>query len=71
MAQRIKAVVSARLLYPWSRWADGGSYRVRQGKEFKCEPRSFRSALYVHAGRAGLSVTTAIKGNAVEFQFSK
>lgn len=61
----------ARGGYPWDRWTDGKARRARRRKDFRCSPEGFKATLASHAARKGLAVTVSIKGNAVEFQFSK
>jgi hypothetical protein len=61
--------VSTRIRYPWHKWTDGKARRAKQGRDFNGKPSSFRNALYVRANRQELSVTVALKGDSVEFQF--
>lgn len=71
MATVLKKLVPARGKYPWKLWTNGRAYQAVEGKDFNCSRDGFRSALYSIARRRKLSVTVALKGKAVEFQFSK
>lgn len=71
MASRIKELVHARTQYPWSKWTNGSTWRAEPDADFTCSPIGFKSALHAHAYRKGFKVETSIKGDSVEFRFSK
>lgn len=71
MATVISKLVSARDKYNWTKWTDGKVYRARKGRDFTCTRDGFRSAVYRIAQRRKLDVSIVLRGDTVEFQFSK
>lgn len=71
MARQIERLVPATQKYPWHKYTNGEAWQAKKGRDFACSPLGFKNALHAHANRKGFSVTTAIKGDAVEFQFRK
>jgi hypothetical protein len=73
MADVLKEFTNSVPPYPWDDWTNGSVWRVHQGDDFQCSPRSFRTYLFAKAKALGMKVTTAIVSSpvGVEFQFTK
>lgn len=60
--------------YPWKEWADGSVWRVKQGEDFTCSIKSFRTGLALHARNNGLALKTRVDfedDDVLIFQFSQ
>jgi hypothetical protein len=71
VARTLKKFEPVRERYPWATWANGKIWRVERGEDFSCTAHGFRQQLYAYAKLNSLKVRATIKGDAVEFQFSK
>lgn len=70
MAERLASLERASR-YPWDEWSDGTAWCAKQGSDFDCPARSFRSTLYSFAQRNRLRVRIVVKdAGTVCFQFS-
>jgi hypothetical protein len=76
MARRVKVMPIKRRnkykgyrIYPWDKWSDGSTWKVKQGTDFDISIRNFQ--IYVHqaAAKRGLKVQTYTDGDALYFQF--
>lgn len=70
MAQQLDRLEHARSKYDWPTWTNGRPWRAKAGRDFDCSVVGFRQTLYTHARKAGLRVSIAVRGDAVDFQFS-
>lgn len=56
--------------YPWDKWCDGQIWKAMRGVDFDVEPAIFQITVKNHAKRHGMTVQTAVQGEALVFQFS-
>lgn len=61
----------ARRKYPWQLWTNGSWWEAEQGDDYTTTHEAFRSNLYSHARRHGLSVHTKTADNGIAFQFTR
>lgn len=54
--------------YPYSKWFDGGIWKIKHGVDFKVPARNMRINLYAAAERRGLRVRTTLKNDEIVLQ---
>lgn len=71
MADVVNHIVRKVRTYPWAQWSDGRAWLAKKGRDFKCSPAGFRSAVYMAALRQNRAVVVTVDGDEVGFQFGK
>lgn len=73
MSSKVQQVERGRpWKYPWDKWLNGQSKRVRlvKGKHFDCETRSFELLARRQAAKMGVDVTVHVRGLEVTLEIT-
>ena len=63
--------------HPWNKWfsqgarALKGTFTLKQGKDFRCEPHSMAQQVRTAASKRGLKVSLSLRDKTLKVEFSK
>lgn len=60
-----------RTLYPWSDWANGERWLLKQGVDYDVSTQSMRRAVHAHARKIGRHGATKAQDDGLLVQFEK
>lgn len=54
--------------YPWEEWFAKGTFTLKKGRDYDCEPFSMTMMVRMNARKEGLKVRTSTHGDTVEVE---